>query len=102
LPGNLPQRRLFHSRRAGAGRVLGALAADGQAALVLPRGGQGAWTLANLDQIFSKIATWIAHQAGRAYIFVLAVAVVVLWAVSGPLFGFSLSSGAVQPPSSPS
>jgi hypothetical protein len=47
--------------------------------------------LADLNQIFSKIATWISHQAGRAYTFVLAVAVVALWAVSGPLFGFSLN-----------
>lgn len=39
--------------------------------------------------LFSQIAQWAARQCGRAPAFVLAVAVVVGWAASGPVFGFS-------------
>jgi low affinity Fe/Cu permease len=38
---------------------------------------------------FSRFARRAAHHAGQAYTFILATAVVVLWLVSGPLFGFS-------------
>lgn len=38
---------------------------------------------------FSKIACDIAHLAGKPAAFLLAAAVVIIWAVSGPLFGFS-------------
>jgi low affinity Fe/Cu permease len=45
--------------------------------------------LANLNRLFSAFARWTAHHAGRASTFILAVAVVAAWAVTGPLFGFS-------------
>jgi low affinity Fe/Cu permease len=38
---------------------------------------------------FSFIARRIAALAGRPWVFLTAVALVVLWAASGPLFGFS-------------
>jgi low affinity Fe/Cu permease len=38
---------------------------------------------------FSKIACDIAHLAGKPAAFLLAATAVVLWAISGPLFGFS-------------
>jgi low affinity Fe/Cu permease len=38
---------------------------------------------------FSHIARRIALLSGRPSVFMLALAVVVLWGVSGPLFGFS-------------
>ena len=38
---------------------------------------------------FSRIARRIAALAGRPATFVVAVTAVVLWAISGPLFGFS-------------
>jgi low affinity Fe/Cu permease len=38
---------------------------------------------------FSVIARRIAVLAGRPWVFLLAVATVLLWALSGPLFGFS-------------
>ena len=38
---------------------------------------------------FSSIARSIAVLAGRPAVFVAAVAIIVLWALSGPLFGFS-------------
>ena len=38
---------------------------------------------------FSIIARRIAVVAGRPWVFLLAVATVALWALSGPLFGFS-------------
>lgn len=41
------------------------------------------------SQAFAKLANAAAHAAGRAVTFSLAAAVVVIWAVSGPLFGFS-------------
>jgi low affinity Fe/Cu permease len=38
---------------------------------------------------FSYIARRIAVLAGRPWVFLLALAAVVLWGLSGPLFGFS-------------
>jgi low affinity Fe/Cu permease len=39
--------------------------------------------------LFARFARWVERQVGRSSTFVLAIAVVVLWAVSGPLFGWS-------------
>jgi low affinity Fe/Cu permease len=39
--------------------------------------------------LFDRLAQWSAKATGRPSTFMLAVLVVVLWAVSGPLFGFS-------------
>jgi low affinity Fe/Cu permease len=38
---------------------------------------------------FSRIAQWTAQQCGRASTFVLACAIIVVWAVSGPVFHYS-------------
>lgn len=38
---------------------------------------------------FARFAKWTAHMSGRPATFVLAVLVVLAWAVSGPIFGFS-------------
>ena len=38
---------------------------------------------------FDKLAQWTAAHAGCASTFCLALAVIVVWAVSGPVFGFS-------------
>ena len=37
----------------------------------------------------ARFARWVERQVGRSSTFVLAIAVVLLWAVSGPLFGWS-------------
>ena len=42
-----------------------------------------------MNSFFSHAAQWAARQAGRAHTFVIAVAVILLWAVTGPLFGWS-------------
>jgi low affinity Fe/Cu permease len=39
--------------------------------------------------VFDQAAKWAATQCGRAHTFALAGGVVLVWAVSGPLFGFS-------------
>ena len=39
--------------------------------------------------IFSRAAFTIAHLAGKPVTFLTAAALVIVWAVSGPLFGFS-------------
>src|SRR5690348_2447158 len=39
--------------------------------------------------LFARFARWIERQVGRSSTFVFAIAVVVLWAVSGPVFGWS-------------
>jgi low affinity Fe/Cu permease len=44
------------------------------------------WTL---NQIFSDIANKASREAGRAWVFVLAFGTIVLWGITGPLFGFS-------------
>jgi low affinity Fe/Cu permease len=38
---------------------------------------------------FTRFAKWAARATGRPGIFALAVAVILIWAVTGPLFGFS-------------
>ena len=38
---------------------------------------------------FTRFARWVSHATGSPLAFAMAVAVVVLWVVSGPLFGFS-------------
>jgi low affinity Fe/Cu permease len=39
--------------------------------------------------VFSRFAKWTARASGRPITFILAVLVIIVWAVSGPLFGFS-------------
>src|SRR5215471_233741 len=39
--------------------------------------------------MFARFARWVEQQVGRSSTFVLAIAVVLLWAASGPLFGWS-------------
>ena len=39
--------------------------------------------------IFDKFAQWASHASGRPLTFVLAALVVVVWAVTGPIFKFS-------------
>ena len=38
---------------------------------------------------FDQLAKWISHLSGRPLTFLLAVAVVVVWAVTGPVFEYS-------------
>jgi low affinity Fe/Cu permease len=42
-----------------------------------------------MDHLFTKIAGRIAAFAGQPLAFVLAAALIVLWGLSGPLFGYS-------------
>ena len=39
--------------------------------------------------LFARFARWVERQVGRSSTFVLAIAVVLVWAVSGPIFGWS-------------
>jgi low affinity Fe/Cu permease len=39
--------------------------------------------------IFTQFAKWTAHMAGQPLAFVLAVSVIVVWAVTGPAFAFN-------------
>jgi low affinity Fe/Cu permease len=39
--------------------------------------------------LFHRFSTAIAHGAGKPATFIIACALIVLWAVSGPAFGFS-------------
>jgi low affinity Fe/Cu permease len=38
---------------------------------------------------FSQFARWTERQAGRAHSFAVALGVIVVWAVTGPIFDFS-------------
>lgn len=42
-----------------------------------------------MEEIFSRWAKWASHQTGRGRAFWIAVGVVLVWAVTGPLFGWS-------------
>jgi low affinity Fe/Cu permease len=39
--------------------------------------------------LFARFARWVERQVGRSSTFVLAFAIVLLWAASGPAFGWS-------------
>ena len=42
-----------------------------------------------LNQVFSDIAQITSRAVGRAWVFALAFATIIVWAISGPLFNFS-------------
>jgi low affinity Fe/Cu permease len=42
-----------------------------------------------LSKHFTDFATHVAHLAGRPLTFVIALLVIVIWGVTGPLFGYS-------------
>ncbi len=42
-----------------------------------------------MNGIFGRVAQAVADHAGRPYAFIAAVGVVVIWAVSGPIFHYS-------------
>ena len=42
-----------------------------------------------MSQLFSRIAKWTARATGHPAAFGIALLVIVVWAVTGPLFGFS-------------
>jgi low affinity Fe/Cu permease len=38
--------------------------------------------------LFTRLSQWVAHWAGRPQTFVAAAGLIVLWALSGPFFGY--------------
>ena len=42
-----------------------------------------------MNKWFTKVASAITHATGHAYVFALAFASVIIWAVSGPIFDYS-------------
>ena len=42
-----------------------------------------------MDRVFTRVASLIAGWAGQPVTFLLALSVVVVWGVTGPVFGFS-------------
>jgi low affinity Fe/Cu permease len=41
------------------------------------------------SKFFDRLAQWTSQQCGRAHTFALAGGIVILWAITGPFFGFS-------------
>jgi low affinity Fe/Cu permease len=39
--------------------------------------------------LFTRFAKWTARAAGRPFSFTVAVAVILVWGITGPIFGFS-------------
>jgi len=39
--------------------------------------------------VFTRLAKWVSHIAGRPDAFIVALGMIILWAVTGPLFRFS-------------
>lgn len=39
--------------------------------------------------LFTRFAKWIARAAGRPVTFVIALSVILIWGITGPIFGFS-------------
>ena len=42
-----------------------------------------------MEKLFTRIANFVAHLAGLPLTFVGCCAIVIVWAISGPFFGFS-------------
>ncbi|MER9135603.1 low affinity iron permease family protein [Mesorhizobium sp. M0047] len=42
-----------------------------------------------MEKHFTKIANWVAHVAGLPLTFAVCCLIVVVWAMTGPFFGFS-------------
>jgi low affinity Fe/Cu permease len=42
-----------------------------------------------MDRLFTRIATMISGAAGQPLAFVLALSIIVVWGISGPLFAYS-------------
>jgi low affinity Fe/Cu permease len=42
-----------------------------------------------LNRLFSDIAQITSREVGRAWVFALAVTTIIVWAITGPFFGFS-------------
>lgn len=38
---------------------------------------------------FTCFASWVAHKAGKPVVFAMACAIILVWAATGPLFGYS-------------
>ena len=49
----------------------------------------GGMSDSRISAAFSRSAHWAAWQSGRAYTFILACLIIVGWAATGPLFGYS-------------
>jgi low affinity Fe/Cu permease len=45
--------------------------------------------MADKSSIYTRTARWIAQLSGRPVTFLLAVGLIVVWLISGPIFGFS-------------
>jgi low affinity Fe/Cu permease len=42
-----------------------------------------------MRNLFTRIATWIATASGQPLTFMIALAIIIVWAVTGPLFHYS-------------
>lgn len=42
-----------------------------------------------VDRFFTRVATWISTAAGQPLSFMLALGIIIIWGVTGPVFGFS-------------
>ena len=42
-----------------------------------------------MNMIFRKFAKWVSSVAGSPYVFVFAIVIVGIWALMGPMFGYS-------------
>jgi low affinity Fe/Cu permease len=42
-----------------------------------------------MNRTFSEIASYVAHQSGRPLTFLLAVSIILSWALTGPIFHYS-------------
>jgi low affinity Fe/Cu permease len=41
------------------------------------------------NHYFSNVAQWCAIHSGRSYTFIIAVSIIIVWAITGPIFNFS-------------
>ena len=42
-----------------------------------------------MNDIFRKVAHWTSERVGSSWAFIFAIALIIVWGLAGPLFGFS-------------
>jgi low affinity Fe/Cu permease len=57
--------------------------------VTLPRGAKGEATMSAKLGWFVRFAQHVSHITGRPLAFITAVTIILIWGISGPLFGFS-------------
>src|SRR5437868_14128002 len=55
----------------------------------MSKNGQERFRTLNIDARFTQVTSWVARQSGSPFAFGLAALLIIVWALTGPMLGFS-------------